>query len=319
MITEENKSSREMERDVEQTRARMTETLDELRARMSPGQMLDEVLGYARDSGGGKMIQNLGRTIQENPAPLLVIGAGIAWMMTAHGTNRSEAPWHGEPRAEVSPPNSEGEGSVLSDAASAVAETARRAGEQVADTIGSLTGTATEAAAGVRERASRSMHDIRDGVQQARRSTSNLSVDAMDRLTGLFQEQPLVFGALGLALGAALGAALPQTESEDKLMGGASDAVKEGVSSVATAGYAKAKAVVGEVIETASSEAESQGITKDTVKDLARDLSSKAGAVLETAKEAAIDEADRQGLTGNSGQTRRQNEKQVSPIGNEVD
>ncbi|MDW6025901.1 DUF3618 domain-containing protein [Mesorhizobium sp. BAC0120] len=42
----ENKSSGEIERDVEQTRADMTETLDELRARMSPGKILDEVLSY---------------------------------------------------------------------------------------------------------------------------------------------------------------------------------------------------------------------------------------------------------------------------------
>ena len=62
MSIDENKTSKEIERDVEQTRAGMTETLDELKARMSPGQMLDEVLGYARESGGGKMMQNLGRT-----------------------------------------------------------------------------------------------------------------------------------------------------------------------------------------------------------------------------------------------------------------
>jgi hypothetical protein len=35
----------------------------------------------------------------------------------------------------------------------------------------------------------------------------------------LFEEQPLIVGALGVALGAAIGAALPRTEQEDRLLG----------------------------------------------------------------------------------------------------
>jgi hypothetical protein len=35
----------------------------------------------------------------------------------------------------------------------------------------------------------------------------------------LFEEQPLIVGALGVALGAAIGAALPRTEQEDRILG----------------------------------------------------------------------------------------------------
>ncbi|MFC7553216.1 hypothetical protein ACFQU7_14695 [Pseudoroseomonas wenyumeiae] len=59
-------------------------------------------------------------------------------------------------------------------------------------------------------------------------------------------EQPLLLGALGLALGAVVGALLPRTRTEDRLMGEASDAVTQQLSSAAQEQYAQAKDVVAE-------------------------------------------------------------------------
>lgn len=76
-----NKSSAQIEREVEGTRARLTNTIEELRDRVSPGQMMEEAVSYFRGSGGNEMVQNLGRQLRDNPMPALLIGAGIAWMM----------------------------------------------------------------------------------------------------------------------------------------------------------------------------------------------------------------------------------------------
>jgi ElaB/YqjD/DUF883 family membrane-anchored ribosome-binding protein len=296
MSTDENKTSREIERDVEQTRAGMTETLDELKARMSPGQMLDEVLGYARESGGGKMMQNLGRTIQDNPAPLLLIGAGVAWMMATGGSHHDER-WYRP--ADGGDHNRELDGSTdLASRAGSIGESVgdsvRHAGERVTSTIASMADTTSDFVDGLRDSATRTMHDIGDNAHRTGGSAYHKTRDVGGNVLTSLQDQPFVLAALGIALGAALGAALPETHVEDSVMGEASDALKE----KASEGYEKAKAVAKKTVDKASDEAKAQGLGTDSAEGALRDLGSKAGAVFDAAKDAAIDEASRQGLTG---------------------
>jgi ElaB/YqjD/DUF883 family membrane-anchored ribosome-binding protein len=78
------RSSGEIEREVEQTRARVTETLEELRDRVSPGTLLDQLVDYARSSGGGDFVRNLSRSMRDNPIPVVLIGAGIGWLMVSN-------------------------------------------------------------------------------------------------------------------------------------------------------------------------------------------------------------------------------------------
>src|SRR3954466_15597328 len=84
-------STEQLERETEQTRARLAETLEELKT-MTPGRVLDEVLDYAKE-GGGDLLKGLGRQVSDNPIPAALIGAGLMWMMMGHGkTNGSSAP-----------------------------------------------------------------------------------------------------------------------------------------------------------------------------------------------------------------------------------
>ena len=298
-------TSKDIEREVERTRAHMAETLDELRARMSPGQILDEVLGYAKDSGGGQMMRNLGRSVQDNPAPLLLIGAGVAWMMAVSGQGRSYRP---DNRADT------GDWAGTMDEAS---DAARRAGarasegiasaaEAVSDTISSAAGAVSETAGDLREGAMRRAHDlrdsasstiegVRDAVYRGGDSVYRGGRDLGGSFSALMNDQPLLLGALGIAVGAALGAALPETEAEDRLMGEASDAVKEKASEVAAAGYEKAKAVAGSVVERASEEVEAQGLAGKEAGDPMSDLA-RIDSVVVAGKEAAMDEASKQGM-----------------------
>ena len=48
-----------LEREAEHTRAELEQTLGELRARMSPGQLLDQAGDYFRNSGGRAYLHNL--------------------------------------------------------------------------------------------------------------------------------------------------------------------------------------------------------------------------------------------------------------------
>ena len=77
--------SEKLERDAGRTRAQLSEALEELRARMSPGQVIDQLIDYAREGPGAGFGRNLARAIREDPLPLVLIGIGIgtAWLMVA--------------------------------------------------------------------------------------------------------------------------------------------------------------------------------------------------------------------------------------------
>src|SRR5438034_9045830 len=77
----------QLERETEQTRRQVAATLDELRARISPGQMVDQFVDYAGDSGGAEFLRNLKRQAIANPMPLTLVGAGLAWLMLSNGTS----------------------------------------------------------------------------------------------------------------------------------------------------------------------------------------------------------------------------------------
>lgn len=74
-----------LEGEAEIHRARVDSTLDELRERMSVGQMVDEVSRYLREGQGSDMVRNVGRQIRDNPLALGLIGAGVAWLLAGEG------------------------------------------------------------------------------------------------------------------------------------------------------------------------------------------------------------------------------------------
>jgi Protein of unknown function (DUF3618) len=57
--------SEQLERKAHQVRARLTETLEELRAGMTPGQVVDQLAEYAREGPAAEFFRNLAREIRE--------------------------------------------------------------------------------------------------------------------------------------------------------------------------------------------------------------------------------------------------------------
>ncbi|WP_181706270.1 DUF3618 domain-containing protein [Chthonobacter rhizosphaerae] len=197
----ENRDPDRIENEVEEARARLSMTLDQIRERMSPGQILDQVLDYSKESGGGMFAKNLGRSVRDNPLPVLLIGAGISWLLTADrfghrstfpmghagGTDRdgglgSVAPYGVDTSGSSS---REGIGSRVSGMASGVGHAASSAGASASHAYSSATdrvssaasrtasavsGAAERAASAVSsvgERASSAFSGARDGVSSA--------------------------------------------------------------------------------------------------------------------------------------------------------
>jgi len=87
------KSSAELEREVEEQRTRVEARIDEIKDRLSPGQLLDEALAYTKD-GGQHFASNLGHTISANPLPATLLGVSLIWLMTGQGQPRQQSSEH---------------------------------------------------------------------------------------------------------------------------------------------------------------------------------------------------------------------------------
>jgi ElaB/YqjD/DUF883 family membrane-anchored ribosome-binding protein len=83
----EASSPDQIERDITDLRARISHTLDAVQDKLSPGQVLDQVLSYAKDEGG-QMVEGCARAVRRNPLPATLAGVGLAWLLYA--SNRAE-------------------------------------------------------------------------------------------------------------------------------------------------------------------------------------------------------------------------------------
>src|SRR5437763_15343201 len=77
------RQSEQLEHEAEAARDELAFSLEELRARMKPGEIVDEVVEYARETPAADFMRNLARDVRESPLPLLVIFAGFAWAAIA--------------------------------------------------------------------------------------------------------------------------------------------------------------------------------------------------------------------------------------------
>ncbi|HEX6441184.1 MAG TPA: DUF3618 domain-containing protein [Stellaceae bacterium] len=77
------RQSEQLEREAEAVRIELAHSLDQLRARMTPGQIVHEVNDYIRETPVAEFGRNLVRDIRESPLPVLVIFAGMVWAIAA--------------------------------------------------------------------------------------------------------------------------------------------------------------------------------------------------------------------------------------------
>ncbi|MGZ8273290.1 MAG: DUF3618 domain-containing protein [Burkholderiaceae bacterium] len=215
-MNEHNKGPAEIERDIEQTRADVSATIDAIQSKLTPGQMMDQAIAYARNSLPADFGRNLADTTRNNPVPVALIGIGIAWLAmsgrqgSVGGQGAHDSSLHGLTASEHGANDSSLHGLAASEQSgeASMTERARRISREARSRV-------SETVEGARS----AMHDATDRSRQ--------SYDrARAGVSHVIDEQPLVLGALGLAVGAALGAMLPRTESEDEWLGDVSDRAK---------------------------------------------------------------------------------------------
>jgi Protein of unknown function (DUF3618) len=77
------RQSERLEREAEESRAELAYSLDELRQRLTPSEIAEEVIEYARETPVADFARNLARDVRASPLPLVVIFAGMAWAAIA--------------------------------------------------------------------------------------------------------------------------------------------------------------------------------------------------------------------------------------------
>jgi len=321
------KSSVELEREVSEQRDRVEARIGEIKERLSPGQLVDELLSYSKD-GGGKFAANLGQQLAANPLPAALVGVGLAWLIgsNASGADKTATTSHAdrdddeypyarlpsgtlrrishsaddtgqwwsefesnEGRKYKAPADPFGRraghftddagkkfAGFIDDAGNRVRRFQDEAGNALDDAMGWASHTWRDAQTGIKQQARDLSHAASSAASSARQLGSGLQsqTDQLTRQIGsLFDQQPLIAGALAFAAGAALGAALPHTAQEDQLLGEQGDKARGKTTQAVSDLYKQAKDKAADVYEDVTAKAEEVYVeAKDQIGALGRNV-----------------------------------------------
>lgn len=245
-------TSEQLEHEIDRTRGQIEDTLSDLRERLSPGLLIDDLLDFAKENGGADLVRNLGAQVTSNPLPVALMGAGLAWLMFAprrpsdgagstpstftEWTKRTEAmtDYDSERRRGTSDSKSDGIYDRASDAMGRASEAVGSARERASE----LAGRARETTAGAYQKVSSSVSSAVDSVSSKMPNTRGIA--------NFLQEEPMVLAGLGVAVGAVIGALLPTTEIEERYVGAAAGSLKEQAKDAAREQWERGKQMAAE-------------------------------------------------------------------------
>ena len=298
----DNRSAEEIERDIELTRQRMTQDIDELGARLSPRNLKNQAKSAVQGAveGVNEHVRGVAQSVtdqtrrastgavdfvKEHPVPFALLGVGIAWMLMDRPglprPKRREEDWLGDTAAY------EGTGAIGLDETRNPGGWRRRASDGLSAGVNRVSGafdSVSEKAQGVAGR-------VRERAGTVRERTG-------EKVGSIMDENPLVLGAAALVIGAAVGLLLPETEPENRTFGPRRDQLMNQAREKARAAGEVAKETVAKATETAKAEIERQREElKDTTQDLASRARDAAHKVVEDARATATSESERRNLT----------------------
>lgn len=260
-------STEQLERETELCRQQLLGTMTELRTRLTPRQMVNHAIEYVSDGDGAEFARNLKTQIVANPLPTTLMGAGLAWLMLAGRTKPAASDSSGTVSSgAMSSGGMRGAVHDARDGAGEFADGAAEAGRGMMDAAGSAAAGIRDAAASAAEAAGGAYEGVADraarGASAAADAARNLGQNARATsrsFADFCREQPLMLAGLGIAIGAALGALLPGTEMEDSVMGEAADDIRDEARQTANEAYEKAAAVADSALDAGVEEAGRQG------------------------------------------------------------
>ena len=269
-------------------------------------------------------VSELSDAVRENPVPAALIGMGVLWLFMGGSkttllgnASRSLLSGLGHGAQQIGRTayrGAEGVGAEMSSAASGVAETIKEAGSHMrtatrsaADAAGETLSDASKQAVGAVKTAyettgnlaGRALYTMSGPAKTQFRSdtASELTGSNQNKLAEMFEKQPLLIGAVGLAVGAAIAASIPVSDAENRFMGETADSVKEQVQDLVTEKTKQAEALATKGL----AEAKAQGLTPAAAGEALRGVTEKVADVVETAGRGLsrkLDSAKQKGHAG---------------------
>lgn len=89
-------SLNDLEKDIEASRARLDQTIDQIQERLTVSSIVDEMLGNARQTPLSSVYDGALVAVRRNPIPVLLIAAGVGWLL--HRMTKDGAAAAGKPR-----------------------------------------------------------------------------------------------------------------------------------------------------------------------------------------------------------------------------
>jgi hypothetical protein len=263
----------------------------------------------------GDFIDELNEAIRQNPVPAALIGAGLIWMFMGGarntvlgGASRSLFRGLAEGAQQAGAAASRGArevGTRVAEGASAIAETAGEAGSQAAGAMRNAAGAWSDAAS---QTASQGMQVAKSAYDAAGDmigpSDHSMSGQRPAAFTGfqqtlaeMFDKQPLLLGAVGIAVGAGIAASLPASNVENRLMGDTAHSLKDKAQELWDETTRRAESMAAKGLE----EAKAQGLTPEAAGQALRGVTDKVIGAADVAKQSASRRLKGKGSTSSGG------------------
>lgn len=327
--TQDDRSSREIQKDIQEVRGDMDQTLESLNERLSPRSLINGLMEWFenRDNSGNQDLsrkpKQLARFVRDNPVPALLTGIGVAWLI-AESQSDDDEPEHQRFRADqepddnkvatghrqnlVKPGNHSPESGFAMTSPPSNPDPSGDDAKGVTDKLKDKFGDASDAISSAASSTMDKLSDARDEVvaqgDRAKRSAGRASdqlqrgyAHAEGRVKEAVEDYPLGIGAGFVGLGLLAGLLLPRSGPEDEWLGESADDVKDAITDKGEELLERGKEVADRVASEATDEAERQGLTVDKAASALESVGEKIGSVVESAKQEGKQAAQDEHLT----------------------
>ncbi len=241
-IEDSEEEAEQIEAEIDQTRAEMTETIDAIGQKLAPAniaqQARDKTVGRVEEmvSNAGYRAQEAGSgildTVRQNPVPAAMAGIGIGWLILGRQRTSTSAaysdtgewsagttydPGYGRPGGTT--------GTGMSEAQERAGEVASRAQARATEIRSQAQMRASEVADEAQVRASEIAGRAQQTAGQLAEQARWQAERAKSEFDRLMQENPLALGVAAAAVGVVAGLAVPATQREHELLGETRDRV----------------------------------------------------------------------------------------------
>lgn len=199
-MSDQTSNTGRIESDLDATRSRLGSHLSELQDRLSPGQVLDDLMGYFRGSEGAAFGGNLLDNVRANPMPAALTGIGLAWLMASNP--RAAAPPAADSGARLHHYGRDDHGATMARLREAEQGVARQPSE-AEHVYSARLDTARGQAGGLSRHTQETTESfgarVRDALASAQRAASETAHDLRDQVGGALGAASGAIGSFGAA------------------------------------------------------------------------------------------------------------------------